>query len=400
MLPKHLCYRYTTPRCPCSLAQRYSLENNLLEDIIDIMITKIITHRRPHADELVALMLLHKFPEGEKKFPGVSKASISFLTTGEIGEGKTAKDFPDTIFLGCGGGEFDEHATSTRERVEGECCATLVAKSLGIDKEPGLQKILTFVKSEDLKGTKVKNELPMIIKFIHQLSEDYGKISKWAEDAYYAEYLSEKNKWEEIKSNPDVEKLWKELKGKWQRPTLDSTLALLKSQSYKDLAWWIGFADDALKFQDKRFKDAELEFVAKGKIEKIPGPNGVLINLATIESDNEEMNKCARNSGADVVVQFSSRGNTAIFTRRPANIDLTFVFVLLRLAEQHFSDGIKIKDEETLGREGAVEGIPEWYLGRSHDIGFNGSMTASEISPTKIPQSKIIELVKEGLRPR
>ncbi|MES2059483.1 MAG: hypothetical protein V4438_00450 [Patescibacteria group bacterium] len=368
------------------------------------MVSKIITHNRPHADELVALMMLRKFPEGEQKFLGVRQASVSFMRTGEIGGGKTANDFPDTIFLGVGGGEFDEHATSQKNRTEGECCATLVAKSLGIDKDPGLQKILTFVKSEDLKGTKVKNELPMIIKFLHQFSEDQEKISKWAEDAYYAEYISEKNKWESLagntKENTEAERLWKEMKGKWQRPTLESTFALLKSQDYKDLAWWISFAEEAIKFQDKRFKDAEMEFESKGKIEKIVGPYGAPITLASITSDNEEMNKCARNKGADIVVQFSSRGNTAIFTRRPANLDLTFVFVLLRMAEQHYGGRIFHKDEEVLSKEGIVEGIPEWYLGHSHDIGFNGSMTASDIPPTKIPHEKIIALVKEGLRPR
>ena len=368
------------------------------------MISKIITHRRPHADELVARMLLKKFPEGEKHFPGVAEAATSYMTTGELPEGKTADDFPDTIFLGCGGGDFDEHATSQKERVVGECCATLVAKALGIDKDEGLQKILTFVKSEDLKGTKVKNELPMLIKFVHQLSEDEEAISKWVEDAYYAHYLDEKKKWEAIenksKNLPDAEMKWKEMKGKWQRPTLENTFTLLKSQNYKDLAWWLSFAEDALKFQDKRFKDAEVEFKAKGKMEKIKGPYGAEITIATITSDNEEMNKYARNSGADIVVQFSSRGHVAMMTRRPAKIDITFVFVLLRMAEQHYRGRPAVKDQEILSREGAVEGIPEWYLGRSHDIGFNGSMTASDIEPTKIPHDKVIELVKAGLKPR
>lgn len=362
------------------------------------MISKIITHRRPHADELVARMLLKRFPEGEAKFSGVGKATTTYLTTGELPEGKTAKDFPDTIFLGCGGGEFDEHATSQKERVLGECCATLVAKSLGIDAVPALQKILTFVKSEDLKGTKVKNELPMLIKFLHQLSEDEEQISKWAEDAYYAHYLDEKKRWEEIKDNTDAEKLWKEMKGKWQRPTLENTFALLKSQDYKDLTWWIGFAEDAIKFQDKRFHDAEVEFKAKGKLEKIMGPYGAQITLATITSDNEEMNKYARNSGADIVVQFNQRGNCAIFTRRPANIDLTYAFMLLRMAEQHYRGGITIKDEKTLSKEGFVEGIPYWYLFKNHDMGFNGSLTTADVEPTKIPHEKITEIVKEGAR--
>ena len=365
------------------------------------MITKIITHNRPHVDELVALMLLRRFREGEQEFPGVATAEISFLTTGELPQGKTAKDFPDTIFLGCGGGEFDEHATSQKERVVGECCATLVAKKLGIENNHGLQKILTFVKSEDLKGTKVKNELPMIVKFLHACYQGKDmEIAKWVEDAYFGEYEFENQKWQELKDLPDAIIKWKESKGVWQRPTLESSTAMLRSQNYKDLDWWINFAEHAIKFQNERFIDAGKEFEQKGIVEIVPGPHGKPVKLGVVTSDNEEINKYARSTGVDVVVQFSTKGNVSIMTRRPAQIDLTFAFVLLRMAEQHYRGGIKTKDEKILSKEGAVEGIPEWYLGRSHDIGFNGSMTATEIEPTKIPHTKLVNIIKEGIKVR
>lgn len=67
------------------------------------MITKIVTHFRPHADELIALIFLRNFKEGEEKFPGVKDAQIEFLASGKIPFGKTPADFPQTIFLRVGG---------------------------------------------------------------------------------------------------------------------------------------------------------------------------------------------------------------------------------------------------------------------------------------------------------
>lgn len=353
------------------------------------MINKIITHHRPHADELVSLMLLKKFPEGEALFPGVKNAEVSFLTTGELPEGKTAVDFPDTIFLGCGGGEFDEHATSKKEREEGETCLTLVARRLSLHKDPGLQKIIHFIREEDLKGSKVKNELPMIIKLLHAAYPNEPiKISEWVQVAYYAIYKSEK------------ENLTKE--DDWQRPTLENVYDLLRKQGSAEAEEWKKFGDSALLAQQKRFDDAKKEFSEKGKMEKIIAWDGKPLSIGSITSDNEEINKYVRSIGAHLVVHFNSRGNVAIMTDTKRKIDLTKAFVLLRMAEQHYrgkdNESIKIKDEEILSKEGFVEGIPYWYLFHTRAMGFNGSTTTIGVEPTKIPHEKVVELIKESLK--
>jgi hypothetical protein len=363
------------------------------------MITKIITHNRPHVDELVALMLLKKFPEGEEKFPGVKNATVSFMTTGELPDGKTANDFPDTIFLGCGGGMFDEHATSQKERVEGECCATLVAKYLGIENDPGLQKILTFIRSEDLKGTVVKNELPMMVKFLHATyGNKYEEISKWVEDAYYAVYLLENKKWESIKNDSDSEMKWREMKGKWQRPTIENTNEIFKEVGYTETTWWNKFIEEAKSDQKRRFEEARVEFNRNAIVERVTSKSGRVFNIAFIESDNEEMNKLARSIGMHIVIQFNSKGNCFIVTDRKQKIDLTFAFILIRMAEQHYRGEVKIRDEEILSKEGFVAGIPYWYLFHTKDMGFNGSLTTTDVEPTKIPKEKLFDFVKEGIK--
>ncbi len=350
------------------------------------MITKIVTHKRPHADELVARMLLRRFPEGEEKFPGVSNASTSYMTTGELQDGKTYSDFPDTVFLGCGGGPFDEHATTKKERDENESCVTLVAKYLGLENDKGLEKILYFIKKEDLGGSKVKHELPSVIKLLHaKYTDDFEAIAKWTEDAYFAVYQDEISKGGSAKKE-------------WQPITLTSAYETLASQSYTDLAWWKKFADDAIRHQQEKFDEAGREFEEEAIATREPGPKGRMINFAVIESDNEEINKYARSKGADVVVQFQGGGRCFITTNQRAGIDLSYAFVLIRMAEQHYRGGITIKDEAVLGKEGFVDGVPCWYLFHTKHMGFNGSLTATDVEPSKIPREKIVECIKQGIR--
>lgn len=363
------------------------------------MITHIVTHKRPHADELVARMLLRRFKAGELKFPGILSASTSYMTTGELTDGKTWQDFPDTVFLGCGGGPFDEHATTKKERDENESCVTLVAKYLELEGEKGLEKILYYIKKEDLGGSKVKHELPSVIKLLHAKygSDDEG-IARWTEDAYFAIYQDENAKWEAIKNDSDAEEKWDALKKQWQPLTILSTYDVLASQNYHDLSWWKKFADDAIRHQQEQFDAAGREFEENAIASREVGPNGKMINFAVVESDNEEINKYARSKGADIVVQFQGGGRCFITTNQRAGIDLTYAFVLLRMAEQHYRGGITIKDEETLSKEGFVDGVPCWYLFHTRHMGFNGSLTATDVEPSKIPREKVVECIKEGIK--
>ena len=362
------------------------------------MITEIVTHFRPHADELVALMLLKDFKEGEEKFPGVSNAKISFLSTGGLPEGKTASNFPDKIFLGIGGGIFDEHRTDIKEREEDETCTTLVSKYLGLDKDLGLERIIYFVKEDDLHGSKVKDGLSVMIKFLHSCyKDDVEKIYKWVETSYFAEYKKDKNFIESIKDNSNFENLYFDYKSKWKAPTYESSLLCLESENYSGLVEWKSFMEKALKYQDDQYKDALKKFDTEAKKETFIIHDGKKITLAVITSDNEEMNKASRTRATDVTVIFNSRGNVGIFTYHKKNINLTKVFVLLRMAEQYYSGVIKIKDEKELSQEGIVGGIP-WYLISARNAGYNGSLTTKDIEPTKIPKDKIIEFIKEGLK--
>ncbi|MDB5204521.1 MAG: hypothetical protein JWP09_549 [Candidatus Taylorbacteria bacterium] len=344
------------------------------------MITKIITHNRPHADELVALMLLKKFGEGEEKFPGVSTAEVQFLGAGKLPENKTYLDFPDTIFLGVGGGPFDEHATVDKERESGEVCATLVAKYLGIDNKPELQGILNIIKEEDLAVAKDKDMLSIGMKFLHScFKDDYEKIYRWAEIAYMAHI-----------------KFFLE-RGEIRPFTVVDTKKILEELQSEDLEFWSGAIEEARKYQNDQYQLALKEF--KGALkERFVGNDGQPIDMAVVTSDNEEVSKAFRSQRAQLIIQFSSRGNVSIFTYQKRGLDLTNSIMLLRMAEQFYKWGeIKIEDKSILGGEGMIDGIP-WYLFHTKDSAFNGSLTTKDVPPTMIPHSKVADLIVEGLK--
>lgn len=343
-------------------------------------INKIITHNRPHADELAALMLLKKFPEGEEKFPGVSTALVEFLGAGKLPDDKTYLDFPGTIFLGVGGGPFDEHATVDKERQSGEVCATLVAKYLGIENKPELQGILNIIKEEDLAVAKDKDALSIGMKFLHScFKDDYEKIYRWAEIAYMAH----------IKFFLD--------RGEMRAFTVTDTKKILEDLQSSDLKFWNDAIEEARKYQNDQYQLALKEFDNALK-ERFVGSDGQPIDMAVVTSDNEEVNKAFRSQRAQLIIQFSTRGNVAIFTYQKRGLDLTNSIILLRMAEQFYRWGeIKIKDKSILGGEGMIEGIP-WYLFHTKDSAFNGSLTTKDIPPTMIPHEKVVDLIVEGLK--
>ncbi len=346
------------------------------------MISRIVTHLRPHADELVALMLLRTFKQGEEFFPGIMQAKLEYMATGLISEGKTTLDFPDTVFLGCGGGIFDEHSTFKTDHKIGSCCTTLVAEKLGVLKEKGLERILFQVLREDEVGAKVKHEIPSIIKLLHnKYPNEPEKVATWTVEAYEAVYKHDL-----------LNKIYV------QEPiTFEHVFSILQKQNSAKAIEWKSIGDGAIDYQNQRFQEAGIYFNTHAQIENLNIPEIGNIKIASIITDNEETNRAARFKGVSVLIQFNTRGNCAIFTDYKKKLDLTNTFVMLRLAEQSYRGSVEIKDTHLLSKEGFTEGIPYWFLFHTRQMGFNGSLTTSDIPPTMIPHEKIINIVKQGL---
>jgi len=172
------------------------------------LINKIITHERPHLDEITAIWLLKRF--GKNEFSGINEAEIVFCRVDNGHTSKSAEDLEreGVLLLGIGGGRFDEHP-SIGTRKQNECCATLVAKHLGINGEKRLERILKFVLNNDLKGVAQPFDLAHLAKQLNsQFPDEPLKVVEWIIVGLEAKYWEQDQFWslrEEYKQFAETE---------------------------------------------------------------------------------------------------------------------------------------------------------------------------------------------------
>jgi hypothetical protein len=301
----------------------------------------LVVHEFPHFDEILGIWLLHKF--GEKKYPGVKKAKIVFSGTGgELPPGLRASDYEQAgfLYIGTGGGKFDEHAKFGKAAKEGECAASLIAKDLKVEEEPGLEKILKFAEISDLGGSQ-PFDLSNIIKVLYRQYQDQPeKVISWAFMAIEA--------------------------------------------FYEDQARF-------LNETQKEFRKAQIEIIETSK-----GP----LKMAVIVSDDEQVNKFARSElggNCALVIQKRNSGNVQIFTNKRKGISLREVVIMLRRSEQEKKGQVLETSPSVLGSGGKIEAVPEWFYHQTGEMLLNGSLTAKKVPPTKIPLAEIKEIVKRVL---
>jgi hypothetical protein len=305
----------------------------------------ILTHERPHLDEIVAIWLLRKF--GEQRFPGISTAAVSFLSLRRLAEsGLTPKDYEaqGTLLLGIGGGRFDEHPTLEEGRKAGDCATTLVAKELGVSEDPSLAKILRFVRAADVEGNASPFDVSYVVKLLHaRYPDDPHRVIEWALVAIEAKY------------------------------------------------------QEQLRF----FTVVKPEFDAKARIEEI-AVGQKRLRMVTIDSDEDGIHKYARSeygARAAVVIQRRSSGNVAVFGNKQAGVDLREAAKLVRLAEREAKGLESTHDEERLTAEGYAPGAEEWFYHRQGQMLLNGSLTQADVPATRLSLDRIAELVKIGIDP-
>jgi hypothetical protein len=299
----------------------------------------IATHPKPHFDELTAIWLLRKF--GSKKFPGIETAVIQYWNRSDIKETPETYETRGILLVGIGGGKFDEHPENGNARKENECAATLVAKFLGVDDDPALERILRFTLNSDLNGSAQSFDMAIIAKLLYAY-QDPEKVLEWT------------------------------------------------------------FVGLEAKFQEQLqfLTTTRNEFKKLAQIEEI-GYEGKRIKIATIISDDELISKFARSrhgGNTAVVIQQRSTGNVQIFTNKRIGIDLHEVAKILRLEEQRIKKKFSVTDWDALVADGKLEGSEEWYYHEQGQVLLNGSNTAVNIPATKIPLDDIRELVKVGLQ--
>ncbi len=307
----------------------------------------VVTHERPHIDEIGAIWLLRRF--GQDLFPGIAEAKVIFWGNGgETPDGRTALDWEDDGYLlvGVGRGRFDEHPDLLNggARKKEECAATLVAKFLEVEDDPALEKILRYIKNDDLKGGSGSFDLGKLAQVMYQ-THDQLEVITWA------------------------------------------TLAL-EAKYQEQLTFWT---------------DTRNEFETKVAIQEVAGP-GRLLRLAIIESDSDQIGMFYRTRVAGdnaVLIQRRSTGHILIHTNRKHGLKLGDVARLIRVAEIKTKGPVKGKlDWPALEQEGKFPQAEEWhYAAGEIQALMNGSLTATDVHPTKLSLEQVVELVKIGLNP-
>jgi hypothetical protein len=313
----------------------------------------IVTHPQPHLDEIFALWLLYNF--GKTFFVNIEdiihsiftgKSGIYFHRQRDLPEG-ISKNRDSYIFLGTCGGPFDEHQTREEERKEGECCATLVAKFLGVSDMPELALMLKEVKRIDLISGAGTFHLASIIAMAYKENYPFSTILQMAFVQFNLLYSNQKS-----------------------------------------------FHSNGVDFQKAQ------------KVELVSG-DGRKIKVVFAKTDNTDFSAYARfefGDCQDVIVQMNNTGNVQIFTRRPnpkkepgrRSVNLDDLARILRLAEQQLSGEPVSTDWTLLSSEVGPEGTI-WYYQKKAECLLNGSTTAPNIPPTKIPFEQFPKLVQIAL---
>ncbi len=281
-------------------------------------------HGRPvHLDEFGAARLMEKFGD------------LKFLR-------RYAKE--GVIMVGFGGGEFDEHPTPTRPRKKGECATTLVAKALGIEKEPGLQRLLAFIRSRDLGGGGHSFDLAGLAQMMSKDSS-LQKTYEWVREGLEAIY-SQGSEFEEV-ATPEYGRVVREVI--IQAGTRQLKIAILRS-------------------------------------------NDDLVSKVAIS---------ASRGRAAIAIQQWSDGHVKIFAQKRLIHDLDDVARMLRLAEQD-AEGKPLQQTtwDKVASEGTITGAERWYYHRTGPALFNGRDPHDwEVPPTRLPLEQILAIVKIGINP-
>jgi len=310
-----------------------------------VVFKSILTHERPHLDEIVAVWLLRKF--GEQRFPGISTAAVTFTSIRKLAEaGLKPEDYEarGTLLLGIGGGRFDEHPTMDEGRKTGDCATTLVAKEIGVSDDLSLAKILRFVRAADVEGNASPFDISYVVKLLHaRYPDEPHRVIEWALVAIEAKY------------------------------------------------------QEQLRF----FTVVKPEFDAKARVEEIAVGQRRL-RIVTIDSDEDGIHKYARSeygARAAIVIQRRSSGNAAVFGNKQAGVDLREATKLIRLAEREAKGLEFASDDERLLAEGYAPGAEEWFYHKQGQMLLNGSLTQADVPATRLSLDRIAELVKIGIDP-
>lgn len=298
------------------------------------LIKYLVTHIRPHLDEIFAILLMRQC--GKEKYPGVDMAEIRFV---ESGNGLLPYE-ANCLYIGVSsdapnGDKFDEHSIGGRPRKEGHSSASLVACDLGIEKMPEIRKLLECITSEDLSGGAGFMDLSAYVKLLYN-GLDPMQVVDWATVALRAR-LNEQSELHDERNVKEFDRLVK-------TTTISS--------------------------------------------------GGKPMKIGVIETDNTLASKCSRMRGFNLLIQKSTDGHVQIFPSRKDNLDMRDVVRMLRLEELEIAQKVGYVSDWTALEAESYEDCPLWYFLVEGGLVMNGSLTRKDVPVTAISLDRILQIVK------
>jgi len=264
---------------------------------------------------------------------------------------------PDTLVLNVGGGQFSGHP---HDKYPVDCAATLLAKHYKIQDNPRISRLLKLALVSDkapvgdmLKRMSIEDRqdasvlleasVPVVIKKLYAVGFKPEDAYKFAEAAFYAEYISQ-----------------------------------------------------------KRFHDEAVPQFEKEALKVRVGEGGRAFSIAAIRSDNDQIQKVAQSKYGgrqQLLFQMHSSGNWAIFGFH--GFPVAQIVAVLRCGEMiALGQDVRELYPQALEADGSVAIVPDIFYHHNGEQIFNGSLTHPNVPPTKIGFERIWQLVQIALNPR
>lgn len=300
-----------------------------------MQVNKILIPNNPHLDPVAAIWLLYKY--GQEKFPDIQSAEIVYWHQGHQPTQEDVAGLGENVMLiDLGGGMFDHHGKENNTAT----AFSLVAEHLGIQENPELSALISYVREDDLEGLHNRfGDLAYLLKCMYKNGEPVDKV-------------------------------------------MQTTFSLL---------------DQFQETQRKWHHDVRAEYEEKCKVYKLKrGPKKIKVGI--IESDNEQVaNFGITTDSLSVVVQRRSTGHVMILTNKHHRIELKEIIGAIRMKELEMEGYDKPLDPYKLRYEGNSTLVPNWFFHRSLNAFMNGSAALSKAEPTKVPFNNIIDFVSYGV---
>jgi len=298
-----------------------------------MIVKRIVLHERPHLSDLVAVALLLEY--GGLRFPGILQAELVFSR--EYAQSLTLVEHEreGNVVIGMCGGEFDEHKTRDTSRKERECEATLVAKGLGVERYPELQKILKYTLIADTSSGKSPFELAMLTQMANR--------------------------------NPSL------CSEEVSAMIVPLIRAFIHEQAKRIRA--------GIEFRDSIYRTAVIY------------PGGKQVNIVVLTSDNKLVMGVARSRGYGLVIMRDTSGNVAISVDKHLSYLKFVAMIVNREGELRGRPPINAREVD----DGPIPDTPEWYLFKSLDLFLNGSDSAPDIPPTLLSLDEFLTFAMRGI---